>query len=48
MQYCSAQAILYNNNEPNAITTILAGTLAEGMLSNDFLNYMSDIPAVKV
>jgi hypothetical protein len=48
MEYVSAQSILYNANEPNAITTILAGTTAEGMLSSDFMNYMADIPAGKV
>jgi hypothetical protein len=48
MEYVSTQAVLYNNGESNAITDILAGTDAEGMLSSDFMNYMADIPAGKV
>lgn len=48
MEYASTQAILYDAGEPNAITTLLAGTTAEGMRSDDFLSWFSDIPAGKV
>lgn len=44
-QYGTAQAILRDNGEANDITNILAQTPGEGMLTNDFLAYMGDLPA---
>jgi hypothetical protein len=48
MEYVSTQATLYDLNEPNAITNLLLGTLAEGMRSDDFMSWFSDIPAGEV
>jgi hypothetical protein len=44
-QYGTTQAILRNAGENNQITDVLAGTPGAGMLTDDFLAYMGDIPA---
>lgn len=42
--YATEQALLRDNGQANEIDTILAGTPAEGMNTDDFMDYMADFP----
>jgi len=43
--YATEQAALRLDDQNNAIDTVLAGTPAEGMYTDDFMFYMGDMPA---
>jgi hypothetical protein len=43
--YATGEATKRDNGQSNAIDPILAGTPAEGMRSDDFMNYCADMPA---